>query len=107
MAPKIAAAQAAAFEQVQTEWVAKAKADPELGGDKFDANLAVAKKAIDRFAAPDFKTYLNETGLGNHPEMLRMLLKVGQAISEDKHVASNQGNAKARDAAKTLYPSSN
>ncbi len=92
---------------MQTEWVAKAKADPELGGDKFDANLAVAKKAMDRFATPEFKAYLNETGLGNHPEMLRMLFKTGQAISEDKFVPSNQGNAKARDAAKTLYPSSN
>lgn len=107
MAPKIAAAQAAAFEKVQTEWVATAKADPELGGDKFDANLAVAKKAMDRFGSPALKTYLNETGLGNNPEMLRMMLKAGQAISEDKHVQGNPGNASARDRAKSLYPTSN
>lgn len=107
MAPKIAAAQAAAFEKVQTEWVAKAKADPEIGGDKFDANLAVAMKAMDRFGSPALKTYLNESGLGNNPELLRMMFKAGQAISEDKHVQGNQGNAPARDRAKSLYPTSN
>lgn len=106
MAPKIAAAQQAAFEQVRTGWTDAVKADPELGGDKLDANLAIAKKAMDRFGSPELKTYLNETGLGDNPELVRFFFKAGKAISEDKHVPGSSGNAAPRDHARTLYPNS-
>jgi hypothetical protein len=30
-----------------------------------------------------FRTLLNETGLGNHPEMIRAFARIGERVSED------------------------
>lgn len=90
---------------LRTEWAEQAKADKEMGGDKFDANLGVAKGALERFASPELVALLNESGLGNHPEMVRAWLKVGRAISDDGMVPSKGAPSPApSDPAKRLYP---
>jgi hypothetical protein len=65
------------------EWAKTSKADKEFGGDALDANLAVAKKTLDTFGSPELRQLLNDTGLGNHPEIVRLAYRVGKAISED------------------------
>lgn len=65
------------------DWTAQVKADAEIGGDKYDASLATANKAMAAFMTPEFKDLLAKTGLSNHPEMVRAFYKIGQAISED------------------------
>lgn len=65
------------------EWANTAKADKELGGEKFAENLSVAKKAMDAFGTPELRVVLNKTGLGNHPELLRAFYRAGKQISED------------------------
>lgn len=104
MGPKIAQAQAAQFAQIQADWTTQAKGDKEFGGDNLNANLAVAKKALDTFGTPELKTLLNETGLGNHPEIIRAFVRAGRAISPDKFVPAGGGSNTPRDPAKTLYP---
>ena len=64
------------------DWLAEAKADPEIGGAAFDANVAVAVKAIEAFGSPGLKDLLNASGLGNHPEVIRFAAKAGKAIAE-------------------------
>ena len=39
-----------AFVDLQTKWVSEIKADPDIGGDKFQATIASAARAIDRLA---------------------------------------------------------
>lgn len=107
-----AEAQAKALQDMQAEWVTSAKGDKEFGGEKFDANLAVAKKALDTFGTAEFKELLNATGLGNHPEVIRVLFKVGSKISEDGSVvpagkSSPNDDKSFRGIAKMLYPNSN
>jgi len=105
MAPAMAARQAEAIEQVRSEWAEGSRGDKEFGGDKLNENLATAKKALDTFGTPELRTLLNETGLGNHPEIIRAFFRAGKAISEDRFVAaSNGGPAGSRDYAKSLYP---
>ena len=82
------------------EWEAQARADTEFGGDGFEANLGHAKKAIDAFATPELKTLLNETRLGNHPEVIRFMVRAGKAISEDRFVggrAAPQGGKRSTE----------
>lgn len=67
-------------------WATASKTDKEFGGANFDANLQIATKAVGRFATPELKEILRTTGLGNHPEFVRMFWKLGKAISEDSHV---------------------
>ena len=102
--PVIAARQAEAREAVVSQWTADAKADKEFGGDKLNENLSVAKKALDAFGTPELRTLLNESGLGNHPELIRMMVRAGKAISEDKMVTGGSSVGSDRAAASVLYP---
>jgi hypothetical protein len=49
------------------------------------------RKARDQFATPEFVPFLNESKLGNHPEMLRAFYRIGQAISQDGFVPGRGG----------------
>lgn len=87
-------------------WAAEAEADPEFGGPKLKENLAIAKGAIEQLS-PELKGFLDETGLGNHPQMIRFAFKVGKLLKQDGLVVGNPGEApkpKATDHAKRLYP---
>ena len=102
MAPAIAERQQAALQAMTAEWADSARADKEFGGDKLDENLAIAKTALEKFATPEFRTLLNDTGLGNHPEVLRVFVRAGKAISPDTVVTGKQAPAPA-DRLATLY----
>lgn len=105
VSPVMAQRQAAAFENVKTEWATASKGDAEFGGDKLPENLAVAKSAMDKFATPELKTLLEESGMGNHPEVIRLMYRVGKAISQDTFVAGDSVKANKGDA-RNLYAAS-
>ncbi|ENQ1389128.1 peptidase [Enterobacter hormaechei] len=103
--PKILAGvqqrQAEAWQKQTDGWAETVKADKEIGGDKLTANLSAAQRALDQFGTPELKEYLNATGLGNHPDLVKTFVKIGKAMSEDGMVdGSNQGQ---RSAAEVLY----
>lgn len=77
-------------------WAASLQNDAEMGGAKYEQSLALANKAIDNFGTPELRTFLDESGLGNHPELLRAFHKVGNAISEDRMVSGEGGDASTR-----------
>lgn len=106
MGPALAQRSTEAVETLKTTWGDATKADKELGGEKLGENLAVAKKALDAFGTPELRTLLEQTGLGNNPEIIRAFYRAGKQISEDRFVQGGQrpsGNG-AKDAAKALYP---
>lgn len=74
------------MEQINAKWIADTRADKEFGGDKLQENLAVAKRALDTFGSAELSKLLHESGLGNHPEIIRYNFRVAQAISEDRLV---------------------
>ena len=90
----------------QAAWVNEAKGDKEFGGEKFDKNIAVAVKARETFGTPEFVEMLDISGLGNHPEMVRFLYRVGSQISEGRMVAGSP-SASPRTHESVLYPSMN
>lgn len=94
---------ATAHEKQVSEWETAAKADKEFGGDKFNENAALARSAVDKLGSPELKTFLDESGLGNHPELVRMFVKVGKAIAEDDPGGGSPA-AKEKSAAEILYP---
>jgi len=101
---KMQEAQADKWVEQQKTWVEEAKSDPEFGGEKFDQNVAVAVKARDSFGNPEFSEMLDVSGLGNHPEMIRFLNRVGRAISEEKVVVGGF-NVAPQTRESLLYPS--
>lgn len=71
------------------QWQTELREDPEFGKD-FDANLKSAQKAVKDFGDPALLEALEETGMGNHPALVRTFAAIGKAISEDKIVMGNQ-----------------
>ncbi|ODP39262.1 hypothetical protein BFL28_10640 [Sphingomonas turrisvirgatae] len=68
------------------EWAETAKSDPEMGGAKWDETIELSAKALDALGYPKgspFRSFLTDSGLGNHPEMIRAMRKIGGMVSED------------------------
>jgi hypothetical protein len=85
-------------------WASTVKADKEIGGDKLPESLATARKAVDTFGSPELKSLLNTSGLGNHPEFVKLMYRAGKAISEDRFIVGGETGAVNTDIAKSLYP---
>jgi hypothetical protein len=106
MAPVIAARQSEQLQAARENWAEAAKTDKEFGGEKLAENLSVAKKALDTFATPELRTLLEASGLGNHPEVIRVFYRAGKAISEDRFISGQSGKTSQADA-RRLYAASN
>lgn len=52
-------------------------------GNGFDKNVSIAKTAVDTLTDDSFKAFLNESGLGNHPTMIKMFTAIGSQLNED------------------------
>lgn len=65
---------------LKTEW-----------GESFDMKLRQAKMAVAEFGGEDIKTYLNETGLGNDPKLIKLFQKIGENyFKEDSFTAESK-----------------
>jgi hypothetical protein len=95
VAQQRAAAQAYA-DQAQ-EWRAAVEADKQLGGDKFKETVANASRAVMLFGDKELREVLAETGLGNHPALVRFADKIGRAHAEDTLLTSERGAPPSRD----------
>lgn len=98
--------QAQSHVKMVESWAEQTKTDTEIGGDKLDENLAVARKAIDAFGGKDLRELLDSTGVGNHPAIVKFAYKVGKAISEDKMVVGGTAT-NVNDPAKLMFPTMN
>lgn len=106
VAAKQAQRQAENHAKLVESWVEQVKADKDIGGDKLDENLGIARKALEHFGSPELRDVLNASGLGNHPAVIRAFLKAGKAISDDTFVKGAPKGAET-DPAKKLFPSMN
>lgn len=106
MLPVLAQRQVDAIAKARTEWETAATSDKEFGGEALPQNLGVAKKAMDAFGTPELRTLLNESGLGNHPEVIRFMFRAGKAMSEDGMVTGTK-SAPTKTTAQRMYPNMN
>ncbi|HGK3824325.1 TPA: peptidase [Klebsiella pneumoniae] len=97
--------QAESWGQQVEQWAADTKADKEIGGDKLTVSVGHAQKALDTFASKEFREFLDSTGLGNHPEMVRAFAKVGKLMSEDSFVTGQGNGSPKNDLVEAFYPS--
>lgn len=95
------------FAQTRTTWVEAIKTDKELGGDKLSKNMELAKRALDRFGSQSFKDALNETGLGDHPELVRVFYRIGKLMANDSTVLGGDHAGAKKSTAEILYGNSN
>lgn len=120
MAPEISkmyGAQLAENVQKATNtWAEQSKSDKEIGGSgdakTLETNMALVAKARDAFASPELVKLLGRhdpkenpdgTGLGNHPEVVRLFLRLGRSISEDNKLVKGTEAKAELSAAEKLY----
>ncbi len=91
-------------------WKGDVANDKELGGDGdkkvLDATAIRVKKVVDRFGSEALKEKLVETGLGNHPELVRFFNAVGLAMKPEQFIipGAQVDSSGQKSAADTLYP---
>jgi len=71
-------------EQEITQWAKDVESDKELGGEKFKESCEFSRRALKAFGGDGIAQILNETGYGNHPEVVRLLSRIGRAMGDDK-----------------------
>lgn len=101
--PMVQKQQAESWQKTTEQWAADVKADKEIGGDKLTSNLSAAQRALEQFGDPELKEYLDSTGLGNHPALVKAFIKVGKAMSEDKVVTGGHESG-GSDLISAFYP---
>lgn len=90
----------------QDEWVKTVSADPDLGGAKLTETQKQAQLAIDKFMPQPLRDMLRESGLGDHPEVIRFLRNVGATLKEDSAPNNGSGGGKGEvSLADKMYPS--
>lgn len=72
----------AEFSKQQGDWVTELKSMPEFQGEALERNTAFLGRLMDEFGSPEARAYLDSTGAGNNPAIVKMLLSMGQALVE-------------------------
>lgn len=76
-------------------------------GDKYENNIALAKKALKHYDSKDedVSKLLKMGNMGDNPAVMRFMHKLGESLGEDSFV-SNSGNTKTTKAsiAERLFP---
>lgn len=88
-------------------WKTEVQNDKELGGAHFAKSVETAKRAVERFGTPEFQQALRDSGLGNHPEVVRVFKRIGEAMEDDTLLTVRQPSKKEPvDMASKFYPTS-
>jgi hypothetical protein len=101
-----------ALKTEQAKWQDQCAKDPEIGGDDYAKNIELAKRAWDKLASAELKELASNkvvngvqmTGLANHPEVVRLMVRIGKLIGEDVLVRGTSGAApKGKNPEDVLY----
>jgi hypothetical protein len=85
-------------------WMKDSVADKEIGGPEINRNIELAKRLVDTFGSPLLKKQLEDSGMGQHPELLRLFVRMGKAYGEDRLVTGANGvPVKAKSPADLLF----
>jgi hypothetical protein len=80
------------WSEMQTKWQAEVKADPEIGGTKFEQSIKETALVFQPGESNPFvksaeeaealRKALDTTGAGNNPAMVRLFVKMGRLLAE-------------------------
>lgn len=84
----------------------QALADPEIGGspEKLQQSVQKGQRVLEKFGDENVREFLEESGLGSSPALLRMLARIHHAISEDAMVLPDKvGKPEPKTLAERIY----
>ena len=107
------------WQDERSKWVDATKALPKIGGENLDASLGKIAKLIEEFGkttdaqgveskelGEQFRQVLDDSGLGDHPTVVRFLVNVSNSFGEGSPV-SGDATTGEKTAAQKLYPDMN
>lgn len=103
MTPSINKSLQARLEAASKTWAEASRSDAEFGGDKFKENLKDINRAYGEWATPELQKLLAESGLNNHPEMLRLFYKISKATGEGRFVRGGSSRGTPEDDGRKFY----
>lgn len=95
------------FAATKAQWAEAVQKDKEIGGENFKQSVALSSRVVDRFATEEFKKTLDLTGLGQHPEVVRVFARIGKAMSNDQLVLPGAQGAGKKEMKDILYGPTN
>ena len=78
--------QGMAKEQDEAKQAAVQEADTKLKtewGADYDKNLELTKRGFQKFSGQELDAFCEETGVGNHPTLIKIFYEIGKAMGED------------------------
>lgn len=91
--------------KARSAWVEAVKTDKEFGGESLPKSLELAKRALEQFGSDEFRSALEETGLGDHPELVRVFYRIGKLMANDSFVVgAGSSTLTHKSIAEVLYP---
>lgn len=94
----------AQLQTVYSDWSKASLTEFSTDGKSLSSEVSAAtSRALDTYGTPALRELL-AGALGSHPEIIRLLDKVGKTVSEDGFVAGGKPVAQKRTAASVLYP---
>lgn len=97
------ATESAALESLEKKVTTWKEESTKMFGNDYEKEFGTAAKAIARFGTPELRQFLNDTGIGNYPELVKFFNKVGKSVSEDNPVDGIKAGEPKSDA-EVLYP---
>lgn len=86
-------AYSADVEKRQKEHLDAAKADKDIGGDKWDESVRLANLGLKTLGGSAIKELILNSGNGNNPEMIRELRRIGELVKDDSFEAGSSREA--------------
>lgn len=91
--------------KTQEEWQSEVKADPTIGGDKFQTTLSAVNKLVSEYGSPELLKVFAATGAGNNVHVIKFLNSVAGKLLEGGAVVANAPTNQETSAAERLFPS--
>ena len=76
----------------------------ELGKEKYDTSLRLANNTLKQFADESIGKWLQDSGMGNSPQLVKLLAKIGERLAEDSPTTANLQGNKSKTPEQTMYP---
>lgn len=90
------------FNATLKDWNKQLRADPLVGGAKFDEHIATSKKFLNAFADEETRKWLDDTKLSEHPGLVRLFFLAGEAMGEGTALGGGK-TGQSGDVADILY----
>ena len=93
------------IETAKKEWLSSSTNDKEIGGENFKRKTELAHRVVKEFGTPELYEFFNTTGLGKHPEAIRVFTRIGERMEAGQFVNGGRPpKNKPQTYEETLWP---